>query len=81
MKRVILGALAVAAVGLTFDIPAQAQVSSGKNPWCMRDGTFGPGSWDCSYHNLRQCLESANGLGGTCQPNPNYRGKQNNRRS
>jgi hypothetical protein len=50
----------------------QAQVSSSRNPWCIRDGIGGRGSWDCSYYNMQQCLDSASGAGGWCTQNPNY---------
>jgi hypothetical protein len=62
---------------------AQAQVSSPRNPFCIRDGVNGGGgSWDCSYHTWQQCLDSASGAGGWCTDNPNYqpRGKQQQRR-
>ena len=56
MRRIILAGLALVAAATVFDIPAaDAQVSSGRNPYCIRDGVGGPGSWDCSYHNLAQC--------------------------
>jgi uncharacterized protein DUF3551 len=38
-------------------------------PWCAylggRDGGF-----DCSYYTFEQCMATARGLGGRCQPNP-----------
>ena len=75
MRRIILAGLAVVAAATVFDIPAaEAQVSSGRNPWCIRDGVLGSGSWDCSYHNRSQCEASALGVGGFCTTNPNYRG-------
>jgi hypothetical protein len=72
MKRFALTSLVVVVAGMSVPAPAHAQFSSSRNPWCMRDGTFGRGSWDCSYHTFQQCYESASGLGGSCQPNPNY---------
>ncbi len=75
MRRVILAGLALAAAAAVFDIPAaEAQVSSGRNPWCLRDGVGGRGNWDCSYHNRAQCEATASGAGGSCTTNPNYRG-------
>jgi Protein of unknown function (DUF3551) len=75
MRRIILAGLALAAAAAVLDIPAaEAQVSSSRNPWCMRDGTLGRGSWDCTYHNRAQCEQSALGTGGFCTTNPNYRG-------
>lgn len=76
MRRIVLAGLALVAAATVFEAPAaHAQVSSSKNPWCIRDGANGgPGSWDCSYYNLRQCEFTAQGSGGTCTRNPNYRG-------
>ena len=80
MRRIILAGLALAAAAAVLDIPAaQAQVSSGRNPWCIRDGVMGAGSWDCSYHNRAQCEQSALGAGGFCTTNPNYRGGRQSR--
>lgn len=71
--RSICVVLASAAAVLAADLnAAQAQFSSSRNPWCIRDGISGRGSWDCSYHNQRQCLASASGAGGWCVQNPNY---------
>jgi len=75
MRRIILAGLALMTAVTVFDISAaQAQVSSPRNPWCIRDGVGGRGSWDCSYHNRAQCEQSALGAGGFCTTNPNYRG-------
>ncbi len=74
MKRIAFLVVGLAIGGLSFQSPAEAQFSSGKNPYCMRDGMFGAGSWDCSYYTFQQCLDSASGLNGTCQANPLYRG-------
>jgi uncharacterized protein DUF3551 len=71
--RAALVALAGVAAILAADVhQVQAQFSSSRNPWCIRDGVAGPGTWDCSYYNQRQCLESASGAGGGCVQNPNY---------
>ena len=71
MRRIILAGLALVAAAAVFEVPsAQAQVSSPRNPWCIRDGTLGRGSWDCSYHNRAQCEQSALGAGGFCTTNP-----------
>jgi hypothetical protein len=66
------GAIAV----LVADVQsASAQVSSGRNPWCLRDGPLGRGTWDCSYQTLQQCrLSSNNDSDGSCTRNPNYQG-------
>ena len=79
MKRILLaGILAGLAltVTITVQVPtADAQVSSGRNPWCLRDGPLGRGTWDCTYHNYKQCYDfSVYGTDGSCDQNPNYRG-------
>jgi hypothetical protein len=75
MRRIILAGLVLVAAASAFEVPSvQAQVSSSRNPWCIRDGVAGRGSWDCSYYNSAQCLASASGAGGWCTENPNYRG-------
>jgi uncharacterized protein DUF3551 len=75
MRRFILTGLVLVSAVTVFEVPsADAQVSSGRNPWCLRDGPGGPGNWDCSYQNIQQCEATASGAGGGCTQNPNYRG-------
>jgi hypothetical protein len=72
MRTVTLAIAAIAAT-LAADVQsAQAQVSSSRNPWCIRGGVFGSGSWNCSFRTQQQCLASASGAGGSCVRNPNY---------
>ena len=79
--RTALFAIAGVAAMLAADVQlAQAQFSSSRNPWCIRDGISGRGSWDCSYHNRQQCLDSASGAGGWCTENPNYQPKKSKQR-
>ncbi len=86
MKRILLAGILAGlalAVTVTVQIPtADAQVSSGRNPWCLRDGPMGRGTWDCTYHNYKQCYDSSvYGSDGSCEQNPNYRGARQNRNS
>jgi hypothetical protein len=80
LRTCILAAAAVTSgiAVLFIDVPSsQAQVSNSRNPWCLRDGPMGRGSWDCSYQSRRQCLiSSRNDADGFCTPNPNYRGRR-----
>ena len=79
--RAALVVLTGVAAMLAADVQlAQAQFSSSRNPWCIRDGISGRGSWDCSYHNQQQCLASASGAGGWCTENPNYQPKKSKQR-
>jgi Protein of unknown function (DUF3551) len=71
--RLILASAAAVIGLLALDIqPGAAQNTT--RPFCMRGGIFGQGSWDCSYHSMQQCLDSASGLNGTCMANPWYEG-------
>jgi hypothetical protein len=77
MSRLTLPGLMLLAVTVAIPLsPADAQVSSGRNPWCIRDGALGSGSWDCTYRTFEQCRLSAEGAGGSCSANPEYRGPQ-----
>ena len=84
MKRILLAGILAGlalAVTVTVQVPtADAQVSSGRNPWCLRDGPLGRGTWDCTYHNYKQCYDSSvYGTDGSCEQNPNYRGGRQNK--
>ena len=75
--RVILASLAAAIAILTVSVSAQtarAQPGNPTRPYCLRDGINGAGMWDCSYYSMQQCLATASGAGGSCQPNPWYIG-------
>jgi hypothetical protein len=81
MRRMILAGFALVAAVTVFDMPgAQAQVATPRNPWCIRDGALGPGSWDCSYRTFEQCRYSVEGAGGSCSRNPEWPGWGFNRR-
>jgi Protein of unknown function (DUF3551) len=75
MRRIVSAGLALVAAVAIVEVPgANGQVSNGRNPWCIRDGALGSGSWDCTYRTFEQCRFSAHGAGGTCSINPEYRG-------
>src|SRR5262249_43088134 len=75
MRSTILAGLMLVVAATAVQTPtAEAQVSNGRNPWCIRDGALGPGSWDCTYRTFEQCRFSAQGAGGSCSKNPNYTG-------
>jgi hypothetical protein len=79
--RMILAAIAGLAAVIVADVQlAQAQFSNSRNPWCIRDGVNGRGTWDCSYYNQQQCLASASGAGGWCVQNPNYQPRNSKQR-
>jgi hypothetical protein len=73
--KLILASVAAAIAILSVNVePASAQPGGTRNPFCIRDGIGGPGSWDCSYHTWQQCIASVQGAGGICQANPWYEG-------
>jgi hypothetical protein len=79
--RLILAGLAATVAILSADIPtASAQPGGTRNPFCLRDGPMGRGSWDCSYHTMRQCEQSRLGAGGFCTANPWYEGPRRGHR-
>jgi hypothetical protein len=72
--RLILASLAAAAAIVTANVDiASAQPGNPHRPFCLRDSA-GPGTWDCSYYSMAQCLATQHGVGGSCQPNPWYVG-------
>jgi hypothetical protein len=61
--RTILFAMAAGAVVSLLDVgAAQAQ----NYPFCLKTG---PGPGDCKYDTYAQCLATASGIYGYCQPN------------
>jgi hypothetical protein len=62
---VALGATAAATL-LDFRTAAEARAAP---PWCANLGGR-DGGWDCGYYTFEQCMATARGLGGSCQPNP-----------
>ncbi|KIZ45878.1 MULTISPECIES: DUF3551 domain-containing protein [Rhodopseudomonas] len=71
MRKLILAALAVGAIGgsqLMSTAPAQASVTY---PYCIQGAQGGyPG--DCSYRSFTDCMRTADGKGGNCVANPRY---------
>ena len=71
--RLILASLAAAIAILSVNVQT-ADAQNTTRPYCIRGGALGAGSWDCSYYSMQQCLATAQGAGGICQPNPWYAG-------
>jgi len=78
MRAILLG-LGFLVAMVAADIQS-ASAATAPRPWCVRDGSFGRGSWDCTYYTFEQCLASASGNNGSCEQNPNYRGPQKQQR-
>jgi Protein of unknown function (DUF3551) len=67
--RISLLILAVLAVDVCFESPAEAQ-SGG---WCAYlDGGGHDGGRECGFATLQQCLATVRGVGGNCSPSPYY---------
>ena len=67
--------LLVLKIAVALGVTAGAGLLDSRNaamaaaPWCAYMGGFS-GSFDCSYYTFEQCMATARGLGGRCQPNP-----------
>ena len=69
MRILLIAAATLVVTAMTGVEPGNAQ-SKGPKPWCIADGSFGPGSLDCTYWTYKQCYDSARGAGGSCVENP-----------
>jgi hypothetical protein len=66
-----LKTLSAAALLALLCLPAD-ESRAREGSWCAYAG--GRASYeDCGYYNLRQCLDTVRGLGGSCRPNPRLR--------
>jgi hypothetical protein len=61
----VLGALLAAGA---FDAGRQARA---EGAWCADQGGRS-GYTNCGYYTFRQCVAAISGVGGHCQPNPNF---------
>ena len=50
--RAILLAFGFLVVTVAADVQS-ASAATAPRPWCIRDGSFGRGSWDCTYHTFQ----------------------------
>jgi hypothetical protein len=64
MRKLVL--MAAAALAMSASDPTGAQSN---RPWCTVDQS---GASTCDFFTLEQCLESARGVGGSCQPSPHW---------
>jgi hypothetical protein len=75
MRR-ILPVLALCVLGFVGNSgPASADVTY---PWCAQyDGRRGGGGGrNCGFWTFDQCMATVSGIGGFCEPNAMYRGRQ-----
>jgi hypothetical protein len=65
--RPIMLAMGIAATALAGAMSEAAQAR--EYPWCARyDWTTS----NCGFVSLQQCLATISGIGGRCEPNPQY---------
>lgn len=68
MKLPVAFTIALASAALLADV---SDATAQDYPYCYQHGSInGGGSLECSFLNMRQCLEAASGRGGTCMQNP-----------
>jgi Protein of unknown function (DUF3551) len=76
-RNVVPLLVAAALMGLSATNTAQAR----EYPWCAYYGLFGSEATNCGFNTLAQCRATISGIGGSCQPNPAYRGRTTEGRS
>jgi uncharacterized protein DUF3551 len=69
--RAIAIALAAAA-GFAAAAPAHAI----EYPWCAQYGRFGDGGRNCGFVSYGQCMATVSGIGGFCERNSFYKGRE-----
>jgi hypothetical protein len=65
----IAAALSVVVSAAALDAWTTATAGQRTAPWCANLGGR-DGGWDCGYYSFEQCMATARGLSGNCQPNP-----------
>jgi hypothetical protein len=66
--RLWLVLIGVALSAVAFSKGAHAQ----NYPWCAYYGGVGGGGTNCGFMTFQQCMTSASGIGGSCEPNTQY---------
>ena len=68
MRTLLTIAIIIAAVAGAGSAQAQFRFGGAHSgAWCLFDD---PWTYNCGFATLQQCLASASGVGGQCQPNP-----------
>jgi len=70
MRRLFSALVALTAVTVLTPSPGQAEPYA----WCAQYNGAGGGGRNCGFTTREQCMTSASGLGGFCEPNPFYTG-------
>jgi hypothetical protein len=66
--RLLLFILGVLAAMVCIEKPAEA------GPWCAYLDLGRGGATNCEFATFQQCLAAVNGVGGSCEANPQYQG-------
>ena len=75
-KILLVGATAAVTI-LSASNVAQAR----EYPWCAYYGGRDFAATNCGFVTFAQCQATISGIGGSCQPNPAYRGRTTEGRS
>ena len=68
MRVLAMIAIIIAAVVVADRARAEFRFGGARSgAWCLFDD---PWTYDCGFATLQQCVETARGAGGQCQPNP-----------
>ena len=68
MRAVIRTAILIAAVVGADAAQAEFRFGGARSgAWCLFDDPY---TYNCGFATLQQCLATASGAGGQCQPNP-----------
>jgi hypothetical protein len=67
---VLRGALVVGVLAAVGAMDA-GSAANAEGAWCADQGGRS-GYTNCGYYTFRQCLAAVSGVGGHCQPNPNF---------
>ena len=67
-------AIVLAVLGAASAFAPARAVESDRYPWCAVYGGSMNGSSNCGFSTRQKCLATVSGIGGSCEPNPFYRG-------
>lgn len=71
--RLVFLALLAAPAAVLLPAPAHADPYK----WCAQYGGFwGTGGRNCGFTTYRQCMATVSGIGGACEPNQFYTGRE-----
>jgi hypothetical protein len=74
MRLAIVLAGLLAILGAAGALAPTRAVEGDRYPWCAVYGGSMSGSSNCGFTTRQQCLATVSGIGGSCEPNPFYKG-------